>query len=190
MRTLPPIAALRRALAALLLAALVVPAVAHADYRELLRDACNDGSVSGTYSQADYRKALANIPADALQYTDCKDVLRSAQLAAASRQSTSGRRPSTPAGRDSGPIAHIAQRPAAKAPSAPKAGEQSALAKATHSAPTSSAPIAPSAIGVVSEPATSDLPTPLLVALVLVLLGALAGLILYLLPRVRERRSS
>ena len=69
----------------LLLACLITPAVAQAGYQELLKDACRDERVNGTYSQKDYRDALANIPADADQYTNCRDVLRAAQLAAAQR---------------------------------------------------------------------------------------------------------
>ncbi len=70
----------------LLLACLITPAVAQAGYQELLKDACRDEHVNGTYSQKDYTDALANIPADADQYTNCRDVLRAAQLAAASAQ--------------------------------------------------------------------------------------------------------
>ena len=80
-------AVLRRLLVpALVLASLVTPTVALADYQELLKDACRDERVNGTYSQKDYRDALANIPADADQYTNCRDVLRAAQLASARTQ--------------------------------------------------------------------------------------------------------
>lgn len=51
---------------------------------QLLLEACRTGTVSGKYSQSDYRKAISRIPADSDQYTDCRDVLRRAQLAAAS----------------------------------------------------------------------------------------------------------
>ncbi len=71
---------------ALVLASLLTPAVAAADYNELLKDACRDERVDGTYPQKDYREALANIPADADQYTNCRGVLRAAQLAAARAQ--------------------------------------------------------------------------------------------------------
>ncbi|CAB4943347.1 unannotated protein [freshwater metagenome] len=183
-------AALRRALTVLLLAALVAPAAAQADYRELLRDACNDGSVSGTYSQADYRKALANIPADALQYTDCKDVLRAAQLAAARSQA---HKSSRSGGGDAGPIAHIANPRSSAPAAAPTPEAQAALDDAARgTTKVGGLTLEPSTIGAARSAGStaSDIPTPLLLALALVALGALAGLLLYLLPRVRERRSS
>ena len=77
-----------------LLAALFAAATAtaaHADYRDLIMDACReDERVDGTYSQKDYREALANLSDDQLQYTDCEAILRGAQRAAARAQSGNG----------------------------------------------------------------------------------------------------
>ena len=67
---------------------LLVPAApAHA---ASLLDDCQDGRIDGTYSQADYRRALGNIPSDFDQYTDCRRVIRRAQLAAAGGGSDPG----------------------------------------------------------------------------------------------------
>jgi hypothetical protein len=55
-----------------------------------LLDDCQDGRIDGTYSQADYRRALRNIPSDFDQYTDCRRVIRRAQLAAAGGGSDPG----------------------------------------------------------------------------------------------------
>jgi hypothetical protein len=67
---------------------LLVPAgPAHA---ASLLDDCQDGRIDGTYSQADYRRALRNIPSDFDQYTDCRRVIRRAQLAAAGGGSDHG----------------------------------------------------------------------------------------------------
>jgi len=76
---------MRRFLIAILALSLLAPAVAFADRsEELLLDACRDEVVDGRYSQEDYRRALDDIPADSDQYTNCRDVIRQAQLAAAS----------------------------------------------------------------------------------------------------------
>jgi hypothetical protein len=67
---------------------LLVPAApAHA---ATLLDDCQDGRIDGTYSQEDYRRALRNIPSDFDQYTDCRRVIRRAQLAAAGGGSDGG----------------------------------------------------------------------------------------------------
>ena len=67
---------------------LLVPAgSAHA---ASLIDDCQDGRIDGTYSQAEFRRALRNISADFDQYTDCRRVIRRAQLAAAGGGSDTG----------------------------------------------------------------------------------------------------
>ncbi|HXS44345.1 MAG TPA: hypothetical protein VN751_06935 [Solirubrobacteraceae bacterium] len=67
----------------LALLAPAAPALARDRSDELLIDACRDEHVDGTYTQADYAKALRKIPADTDEYTACRDVVRRAQLAAA-----------------------------------------------------------------------------------------------------------
>src|SRR5919201_2764191 len=62
---------------------LLVPAAAHASGRAVIRDCTDDGQLSKTYSQKDYRDALANLPTDVDEYTDCRDVIRKAQLGGA-----------------------------------------------------------------------------------------------------------
>lgn len=85
-RRLRPSTALR-ALTPLLLCVVALGGAAPAAWADkadqLLLEACRTGTVSGKYSQSDYRKAISRIPADSDQYTDCRDVLRRAQLAAA-----------------------------------------------------------------------------------------------------------
>jgi hypothetical protein len=49
-----------------------------------LYDDCQDnGRIDGAYSQRDFRRALQQLPSDLDEYTDCRDVIRSAQLSAA-----------------------------------------------------------------------------------------------------------
>jgi len=92
---------MRRLLTATFLLLLLLPA-AHAlagdNPSDLLIDACRDEKVDGTYSQATYRKALKQLPADSDQYTACRDVINRARLAALDRQSS----PSSSSGTGSG----------------------------------------------------------------------------------------
>ena len=82
-RCLPPILALACALV------VAVPAQGASSTR--LYDDCQDnGVIDGTYTQAEYQKALAGLPSDLDQYTDCRDLLRRAQLAAAGRRPAGG----------------------------------------------------------------------------------------------------
>ena len=165
------------AVACAVMAVAAVPA--SANYKDLLLDACGrDGKVNGTYSQEDYRKALANIPADADQYSDCRAIIRAAQLAAASGQKTLT--PST-----AGDVLATAT-PA----------EQQAIAQAVESstgAPVKvgDAVVSPDSYGAGRAVAAgiSDLPPPLLAALGLLAVGALAALLTVIVPRVRDRFS-
>jgi hypothetical protein len=77
------------ALAAVLVLLPTAAALARDRAQQLLVDACRDEKVDGTYTQADYRKALAELPADVDQYTSCRDVLNQARLAAL-RESAGG----------------------------------------------------------------------------------------------------
>ncbi|MBU6338094.1 MAG: hypothetical protein KGR19_09845 [Acidobacteria bacterium] len=175
--------ALRPAKLAALLAAVAAcgafAAPALANYEDLLLDACGrDGKVNGTYSQEDYRKALANIPADADQYSDCRAILRAAQLATAS-----GEEAVTPA--TAGDILATAT---------PE--ELAAINEAIQSSDGNAVNlggdvVSPDSYGAGREVAAgiSDLPTPLKAALGLLAVGALAALLTAIVPRVRDRLS-
>lgn len=69
-------------LAAALLTLLPASALAAGNGAAAVQD-CQDGRIDGTYSAADYSAALKSIPTDVDEYTDCRDVLRAAQLRAA-----------------------------------------------------------------------------------------------------------
>ena len=67
---------LRLALACLLLGLFaVVPAANAASTTQILRDCADDGVLQGDYTPSELRKARQNIPTDADQYTDCRDVI-------------------------------------------------------------------------------------------------------------------
>ncbi len=67
-----------------ILCLLAMPAIASADsnVNKLLRDACNDEHVDGHYTQAQYKEALDQLATDSDEYTDCRNVLERARLAA------------------------------------------------------------------------------------------------------------
>ena len=76
--------AMRRLLTALMILCLAVPATASADsgVTKLLRDACRDEHIDGTYTQAQYKEALDQLPTDSDEYTGCREVLQRGRLAA------------------------------------------------------------------------------------------------------------
>jgi len=75
---------MRRLLTALTILCLAAPAGASADsgVTKLLRDACRDEHIDGTYTQAQYKKALDQLPTDSDEYTGCREVLQRGRLAA------------------------------------------------------------------------------------------------------------
>ena len=76
--------AMRRLLTALIIICLAVPAAAGAQggVTKLLRDACSDEHIDGTYTQAEYKKSLDQLAADSDEYTGCREVLQRGRLAA------------------------------------------------------------------------------------------------------------
>ena len=154
------------ALAAVFAAVMAFAAPAQAGTGELLRDACGrDGKVNGTYSQEDYRKALAAVPADSAQYSRCRAILQAARIEAAS-----GFDQITPAA-----AAELLKGAGPK--------ERSAIDEVVGDS--TGAPVLvgdkvvePASLGAGRKVTSGlgDLPTPLLIALALVAAGALAAL--------------
>lgn len=62
---------------------LLVPLPALAGSGDVIRDCSEDGSLDGNYSQGELSGALDNLPSDIDEYTDCRTVIRRAQLAGA-----------------------------------------------------------------------------------------------------------
>src|SRR3954454_7147762 len=81
---------MRRAFLLTLLLVLLPAAAAHASAAQVIRDCTDDGVLSGHYSQKELRSALANLPSDVDEYTNCRDVIRAAQLSAGSGSSSGG----------------------------------------------------------------------------------------------------
>jgi hypothetical protein len=177
------------ALAALLLGG-TLSAPAHADYRDLILDACRqDEKVDGTYSQKDYREALENLSDDQLQYTDCEAIIRAAQLAAARAEAGGGGSSTADA-----LIAGAHGDPLANATPAERAAVNRAVSAAAKGGgePVSvgGAVVDPGSLGAGRAVANtaSDLPAPLLAALTIAALAALAALVSLIADRVRGTR--
>jgi hypothetical protein len=82
-----------RTLLVLLVAALTVlalaPAAASADAGKKIVNQCfHQGKVSDDYTQQAYNEALRELPTDAVEYSECGQLIQQAQLAAAGRRRT------------------------------------------------------------------------------------------------------
>src|SRR3954465_14546757 len=78
-------AMLRTVLAGLVILLAIAPAAEAASTTQILRDCADDGVLQGHYSPTELRKARQHIPADADEYTDCRDVLSRAMAGAIAR---------------------------------------------------------------------------------------------------------
>jgi hypothetical protein len=105
---------MRRALLITLLALVAAPASALASPEALYQD-CQDGRIDKRYSQKDYRDALADIPGDLDEYSNCRELIRRAQVGSATT-------PSSGAGADTGGAAGGGGGPAAGAAAPPAIG--------------------------------------------------------------------
>jgi hypothetical protein len=67
----------------LLLLAGALPQAALGSAQSVIQDCSEDGVLNGHYSHGDLTKALDQLPSDLDEYTDCRAVIRSAQLGSA-----------------------------------------------------------------------------------------------------------
>jgi len=166
-------------LAALLLIALCVPA-AHASGRDVIRDCTDDEVLSKTYTQEEYKQALAQLASDADQYGNCRSVIKRAQLAALrdardkrdTRSSGGGQAGGGAPTGTSGQSGGFGNAPAGEQLNSATPDERRAVDEGRGSVgkPVNLRGVAV-APGVGSD---GDIPAPLRVLLVLVLVGALA----------------
>ncbi len=162
-----------------LFAALLAPSAALASWEDLLQQACGEkGRVTGTFTQAEYKKALANIPTDADQYSNCRSIIEAAQLAASTgSQATS-------------------QAEAATILDAATPAEKQAIQEAVTSSSqgkqqqtkVGDVVVDPAAFGTAATATATlnKLPLSLKIMLVLLAAGSLAALGAVLIPRVRD----
>ena len=143
---------------------------ASADVGETIIQRCTHGQSLAGFSQGAYSQALKELNADAEEYTDCAQLIRQAQLGAASGRA--------------GPVAGATAIPATPA-------EQRAIAHAAHAGGpvrVGGQVINPGVVHANIASAISSLPTPLLAttAFLLACLIAVAGGVLR--NRLRARR--
>jgi hypothetical protein len=184
---------LRLLTAIALVFALALPALAHASGSALIKDCANDGVINGTYTAKDYVDALANLPADVDEYSDCRDQIRRAQLGGAGGKggSSGGGGGSTTSGGGGGTTGTGAGSsdtgtgdtadgagmtdPLATATPAEIQAFQKAIASGNSPVKLDGRPVTPGTLGGAKSNGVADLPTPLLILLGLLAVGGLGG---------------
>jgi hypothetical protein len=169
----------RKLLPVAVLAALALPAVAHADP---VTDCAQDGKLDHKYSNEQLKKSLDNIPSDLAEYSDCQQVISSAI------HSDSGKGKHAKAGDAA------AGKPVSPKEQAARDKDSKQLAGITGDSggdpPTPDLQVGgkdvkPGSNGLFDlASASNDLPAPLLVALIAIALLAVAGGLVALRSRV------
>lgn len=200
-------AAVRRATLALTVCLLLAPAVAHASWQGVVQD-CRDGRIDSHHSLGDYTQALAHLPSDVIEYTDCQSLIRRAQLGVAAGSGkhrgggggsgTTGKGGSTSPSASgttggSGPSANSAPAPSGNPLATATPVQRAAV---THAIQSGGQPVRvgqrvlrPGALGAGSSGSPTSLPGALVVLLVALGIGGLGVGAASLGPRVRARRA-
>lgn len=179
----------------MVLAALALPQSAFADASDVISDCiAGDGDFSQTHSRADYKAALDQLPADADQYSGCRDAIR----AALRESGLTGPGSSTPGGSgltDSGGSwggSAVPNVPPGVDPlSTATPAEQAAIAAATKAG---GAPVlldgrkVEAGSGGIDSPL--DLPTPILIVSILLCVAALLAATHWARTNVLKHRAS
>jgi len=156
-------------------AMLANPGVAQASPQGVIQDCAKDGKLDHQYSLSDLKKAEQQLPTDVDEYTNCRDVINQAEVAASgghSKGSTHGALSSAGTGSGGGggsaaaspsdvkALAHATKHSAGKAPTLSVGGQD----------------VTPGSPGVLKSAASvNTLPTPVLLALIAVGLLTAAG---------------
>lgn len=169
---------------ATLLALLVPAAGALASGQDVIRDCTDDEVLSKTYTQREYREALRDLPADADQYGNCRNVIARAQQAAlaagrrdggnatGSSNSGAGGGGSTTGGGGGGTVGRPSVDDQLDTAST---AEREALERMRSPASRPAATVDPAKVGIVPDvDQASGLPAPLLVLLAMLAAGGLA----------------
>jgi hypothetical protein len=169
---------------------LALPALAHASGSAVIKDCTYDGVINGNYSTKDYSDALANLPADVDEYSDCRDQIRRAQLGAGGKGGSSsggggtagggaaggggttggGAAGNGDTGTGGGPV-----DPLATASPAELASFQKAVQSGNAPVALDGRPVTPGTLGGAKTSGLSELPTPLIVMLVLLAAGGIGA---------------
>ena len=172
----------RSALSLLLLLTLAAPAGAMASAgSDAIIGECANERLSRTYSQQDYRKALADLPADLREYTACYDVILAAERAAArgatdtSGASGAGGTTAGTTGTSTASGTGAAADPLSTASPEDQAAAKAAQAQGAQAVQLGGATITPGAPGTLVS-SLDELPAPVVVVLILVVIAGLGGL--------------
>jgi hypothetical protein len=145
-----------------------MPASAAASADQVLRDCIKDGKLDRKYSNAELRKAKDNLPADSDEYSDCSDIIASAIKGGSDRGSGAG----SPGVGATDPAGEAAARTEDE-------GDLAAIATGEGKPPTvdvGGTSLEPDSSGFFNlAGAANKVPLPLLVALILLGLLALAS---------------
>jgi hypothetical protein len=195
---------MRLLLTALAIACLAAPAVASADsgVDKLLADACKDEHIDGHYTQAQYKKALEQLPTDADEYTACREVLQRGRLAAlgsgkksngsGATGNTSGGGGTTGGGGGTSGSSGAPSAPAANPTASATPEQKKAIAQAGATAKPVNIGgklVQPGELGLGAMSGSGhSVPTPLAALMVLLAAGALSGGGWWLWRRVLARR--
>jgi hypothetical protein len=143
-----------------------MPAAASAD--RVLRDCIRDGKLDGHYSNAELRKARNNLPSDSDEYSDCSDVIASAIKGGSNKGSGAG----SPGVGGTDPAGEAAARTNDQ-------GDLAAITDAKGETPpvdVGGTSLAPDSSGFFNlTGAANQVPIPLLIALILLALFAMAS---------------
>ena len=183
-----------------------VAATSDARIQTILRDCEDDGQLSPSYRPSELRDAVRNIGTDLDQYSDCRDVISAAVLSAVSGGGAGGGAGSTGTGDGGGGAAGTGGGVAgdtgsggglsAPGPLLTPAGPEEQVAldriRAESPGPTvvGGRPVQLPGSGSLATVTTSALPTPLLVALVLLTAGGACAALPTLRRRVLDRRAA
>lgn len=177
------------------LALLAAPSSALASSDALFKDCADNSRIDGTYTQKQFATALKNIPTDVDEYTDCRDVIRRAQLGAAggtnggSGTGGAGGGAGAPAGTPPSGGGTAADIIAAASPSEQQAVRAAIAQDGAAPVQVGGRTLSADRAGLSPAGTGNVLPTPLVVALVLLALGLIAGAAQTLRTRVLAGRT-
>jgi hypothetical protein len=169
-------------LAALPLLLLAFPGTAFAGPLQVIKDCNQDGQLNRNYSNKELRKALDNLPSDIDEYSDCRDVIGAAITGGSDKGGNRGGAGGSGAGGTGGGGGDAA--PVTPEEQAARTQDQADLQalgtpESRENPPpidVGGEPVKPGSDGVFDlASASNSLPTPLLIALIVLALLAIAG---------------
>jgi cobalamin biosynthesis Mg chelatase CobN len=187
------------------IALLACASSAYASGRAVINDCSDDEVLSKTYTQKDYHDALAELPTDADQYGNCRDIIARAQEAAAAKGASKSKAKSsgsgaTATGTGSGPgggtsggatTAATTPPPSADPLATATPQDRAAIAEAATDGRTAGDDVVRAA-DVGRAPGTdqvADLPAPIVALLALLAAGAIAFAVVRIRGLARTRRA-